>query len=104
MPPLAIRNLFGGLSPIPASERGHVDQARRVVETGVHLDHVNDLGWTDLLEEVILGDGGADHQKVVRLPLAAGADPTIADRDGTTTPEHARRRGYDEIAELLRRR
>lgn len=101
-PDLTVRNRYGGLSPIPASERGHVDYVRRVVRTGVDLDHVNDLGWTALLEAVILGDGGKRHQEVVRILLAAGADRTIADADGVTALEHARRRGYDAMAALLR--
>lgn len=101
-PDLTIRNRFGGLSPIPASERGHADYVRRVVRTGVDLDHVNDLGWTALLEAVVLGDGGRDHQEVVRALLDAGADPGIADRDGVTARQHAERRGYRTIARLLR--
>lgn len=102
-PDLTIRNRYGGLSPIPAAERGHVDYIRRVVQTGVDLDHVNDLGWTAMLEAIILGDGGADHREIVRLLLEAGADPEIADRDGVTPLQHAERRGYDSIARLLRR-
>jgi ankyrin repeat protein len=78
-PDLTVRNRFGGLSPIPASERGHVAYVRRVVRTGVDIDHVNNLGWTALLEAIILGDGGTKHQEIVRILLAAGADPTIAD-------------------------
>ncbi len=101
-PDLTIRNRFGGLSPIPASERGHVDYVRRVVQTDVDLDHVNDLGWTALLEAVILGDGGEAHQEVVRILLAAGADASLADRDGVTPLQHAQRRGYDALAALLR--
>jgi uncharacterized protein len=102
-PDLTVRNRFGGLSPIPASERGHVAYVRRVVRTDVDINHVNDLGWTALLEAVILGDGGPDHQEIVRILLAAGADPTIADKDGVTPLRHAERRGYDEIATVLRR-
>ncbi|MFC7726523.1 ankyrin repeat domain-containing protein [Nocardioides sp. GCM10028917] len=101
-PDLTIRNRFGGLSPIPASERGHVAYVRRVVDTDVDLDHVNDLGWTALLEAVILGDGGRDHQEIVRILLDAGVDPTIADHDGVTPLQHAERRRFDEIAALLR--
>ncbi|TYL45906.1 ankyrin repeat domain-containing protein [Nocardioides sp. BGMRC 2183] len=100
-PDLTIVNRFGGLSPIPASERGHVEYVRRVAKTDVDLDHVNDLGWTALLEAVILGDGGTRHQQVVRALLDAGVDRTIADADGVTPLEHARSRGYDEIAALL---
>ncbi|ROR97675.1 hypothetical protein EDD28_2279 [Salana multivorans] len=100
-PDMSIRNRFGGIAVIPASERGHVDYVRRVVATGIDVDHVNDLGWTALLEAVILGDGGPDHQEIVRILLDAGADPSIADRDGVTALEHARERGYTEIAALL---
>lgn len=103
-PDLKIRNRFGGLSPIPASERGHIDYVRRVVLTGVDLNHVNDLGWTALLEAVILGDGGPNHQEVVQILLAAGADRDIADRAGVTALQHAEQRGQNEVARLLRQR
>jgi ankyrin repeat protein len=98
-----LRNRFGGVSVIPAAERGHVDYVRRVVRTGIDVDHVNDLGWTALLEAVILGDGGPRHQEVVRILLEAGADPGIADKDGVTALEHAERRDYEVIARLLHR-
>jgi uncharacterized protein len=65
------------------------------------VNHVNRLGWTALLEAVILGDGGAAHTEIVRLLLAHGADPRIADRDGVTALEHARRRGYGGMVQLL---
>jgi uncharacterized protein len=102
-PDLSLRNRFGGLSPIPASERGHVEYIRRVVQTNVDLDHVNDLGWTALLEAVILGDGGRRHQEVVRLLLEAGVDRTIPDGNDVTALEHARARGQDEVARILAR-
>jgi uncharacterized protein len=101
-PDLSIRNRFGGLSLIPASERGHVAYVRRVVKTGIAVDHVNDLGWTALLEAVILGDGSERYQDVVTTLLAAGADRNLADRDGITALEHAQRRGHRAIADLLR--
>ena len=102
-PDLTLRNRYGGVSVIPAAERGHVDYVRRVVRTGIDLDHVNDLGWTALLEAVILGDGGKRHQEIVRILLDAGADPDIRDKDGVTALEHAERRGYGEMARLLAR-
>ncbi|KAA1425457.1 ankyrin repeat domain-containing protein [Mumia zhuanghuii] len=100
-PDLTIKNRFGGLSPIPASERGHVDYVRRVVRTGVDLDHVNDLGWTALLEAVILGDGSRPYQQIVRTLIDAGVDTSIGDRDGRTALDHARSRGFDVIARDL---
>lgn len=102
-PDLGIENRFGGLSPIPAAERGHADYLRRVARTRVDLDHVNDLGWTALLEAVILGDGGAAHVETVRVLLEAGVDTTIADRDGVSALEHARRTGQSAIVEEFAR-
>ncbi|MEO3768238.1 ankyrin repeat domain-containing protein [Streptomyces sp. B8F3] len=103
-PDLTVTNRFGGTSLIPASERGHVAYVRWVTEhTDMDVDHVNDLGWTALLEAVILGDGGKDHQEIVALLLAADADPDIADRDGVTPLRHANDRGFTEIAALLER-
>ncbi|MEV6286427.1 ankyrin repeat domain-containing protein [Kribbella sp. NPDC051770] len=101
-PDLALRNRYGGVSVIPASERGHVEYVRRVVRTGINVNHVNDLGWTALLEAVILGKGSEAWQEIVKILLAAGADPAIADRDGVTALQHAEKRGYDKIAAILR--
>jgi uncharacterized protein len=102
-PDFTIRNRFGGVSVIPASERGHADYVRRVVRTGIDVDHVNDLGWTALLEAVILGDGGPAHREIVQILLDAGADPSIADRDGVTPLAHAEASGQVEVARILRR-
>lgn len=102
-PDLTLTNRFGGVSLIPASERGHVDYVRAVLaETSIDVNHVNRLGWTALLEAVILGDGGPAHQQIVGLLLDAGADPAIADGDGVTPLAHAERRGFARIAALIR--
>jgi ankyrin repeat protein len=102
-PDLTIRNRYGGISVIPASERGHVAYVRRVVGTPIDVNHVNDLGWTAMLEAIILGDGSRPYQQIVRILLEAGADPAIADFDGVTPLRHAESRGFDEIARALRR-
>ncbi|MFD1930705.1 MULTISPECIES: ankyrin repeat domain-containing protein [Nonomuraea] len=102
-PDLTIRNRYGGISLIPACERGHVDYVREVLKTGIAVDHVNDLGWTGLLEAVILGDGSRPYQEIVRLLLAAGADPDLADANGVTALRHAEEKGQREVAEILRR-
>ena len=52
---------------------------------------------------MILGDGGAAHQEIVRILVDAGADVGIADSDGVTSLQHARRSGYDEIVRILSR-
>jgi len=100
-PDFTLTNRYGGVSIIPASERGHVDYVRAVLDTAIDIDHVNHLGWTALLEAVILGDGGPAHVEIVRMLLQAGADRSIADRDGVTALEHAREQGYDDMVRLL---
>ncbi|MFF5333768.1 ankyrin repeat domain-containing protein [Streptomyces sp. NPDC013181] len=102
-PDLSLRNRFGGIALIPASERGHVAYVRELLRaTDIDVDHVNRLGWTALLEAVILGDGGRAHQEIVELLLTAGATPGLPDGDGVTALEHAERRGFTALAELLR--
>jgi ankyrin repeat protein len=99
----AIRNRYGGNALIPACERGHVDTVRLLLERSkIDVNHINNLGWTGLLEAVILSDGGPRHVEIVRLLLAAGADPNIADKEGVTPLQHARDRRYDAIAALIK--
>jgi ankyrin repeat protein len=100
-PDLSIRNRFGGNALIPACERGHVETIALLLTTKIDVDHVNNLGWTCLLEIVILGDGGPRHVAATRLVLGAGATPNIADRDGVTPLGHARRRGQSEVGALI---
>jgi uncharacterized protein len=102
-PDLSIRNRYGGNALIPACERGHVDTVRLLLERSkIDVNHINNLGWTGLLEAVILSDGGPRHIEIVRMLLAAGADPNIADKDGVSPLQHARDRRYDAIAALIR--
>ncbi|MET0965121.1 MAG: ankyrin repeat domain-containing protein [Nakamurella sp.] len=100
-PDLTLRNRFGGVSVIPASERGHVDYVRRVVSTGIDVNHINDLGWTAMLEAVVYGDGSEPYQQIIGILLAAGADPAITDATGRTALDHARAMGFDGIAAQL---
>jgi ankyrin repeat protein len=100
-PDFALRNRFGGNALIPACERAHVDTVKLLLTTKIDVNHVNNLGWTCLLEIVILGDGGPRHVEVTKLVLAAGADPNIADKDGMSPLAHARGKGQREIARLI---
>jgi hypothetical protein len=100
-PDLSIRNRFGGNALIPACERAHVEAAKVLLTTRIDVNHINNLGWTCLLEIVVLGNGGPRHQQVTWLVLDAGADPNIADKDGITPLAHARRKGQSEIARMI---
>ncbi len=100
-PDLRLRNRFGGSALIPACERAHVEAVKVLLTSGIDVNHVNNLGWTCLLEIVILGNGGPRHMETTRLVLAAGANPNLADRDGVSPLTHARRKGQHEIAELI---
>ena len=74
---------------------------RELIRAGAPLDHVNNLGWTALMEAVILGDGGPRHVETARALVQAGANVDIPDRQGATPLRHARSRGYAAMARLL---
>jgi ankyrin repeat protein len=100
-PNLTRTNRFGGTALIPAADRGHLEYVREILKTKINLNHVNNLGWTALLEAIILGDGGPRHTEIVRLLIGAGAEVNLADREGVTPLQHARRRGYTAMVKLL---
>ncbi len=94
-------NRYGGTALIPAAERGHVETVRTLIAAGVAVDHVNNLHWTALLEAIILGKGGPNHVAIVQALVDAGADVNLADGEGVTPLQHARRRGYAAIEKIL---
>jgi uncharacterized protein len=98
-----ITSVYDGTALIAAAHLGHEGVIATLIRAGAPLDHVNNLGWTALIEAVILGDGGPRHTASVRLLLEAGADPRIADRTGRTALDHARSRSYRAMIELLER-
>jgi ankyrin repeat protein len=94
-------NRYGGTALIPAAHHGHPETVRLLLNTAIDVDHVNNLGWTALLEAVILGDGGTVYHEIVKLLLEGGADAMIADKDGVTPLAHAKVRGFTEIVRLI---
>ena len=96
-----VTSIYDGTALIAAAHLGHAEVVAALIEGGAPLDHVNNLGWTALIEAVVLGDGGARHLATARFLLEAGADPAIGDRQGVTPLEHARLRGFSEMARLI---
>ena len=96
-----ITSIYDGTALIAAAHLGHYEVVSRLIAGGAPLDHVNNLGWTALIEAVILGDGASDHVQTVKILVDAGADKSIADRDGITAFRHAKSRAYDEIIKIL---
>lgn len=99
--PDLVTSRWDGTALIAAAHLGHDEVVRRLIAAGAPLDHVNNLGWTALIEAVVLGDGGPRHQATVKALVDAGADQGIADRDGQTPLMLAQARGYSEIISLL---
>lgn len=95
-------NRYNGTALIPACERGHLEVVKLLANTkGFPIDHVNRLGWTALMEAVVLGNGTAKYVAVVQTLVDAGCDINITDEDGVTALQHARNRGFSAIAEVL---
>lgn len=96
-----ITSVYVGTALIAAAHLGHEESVRLLIAAGAPLDHVNNLGWTALMESIVLGNGGPRHQASLRYLLQAGANPNIADQQGVTPLAHARQRGYDAMVEML---
>jgi ankyrin repeat protein len=96
-----ITSPYDGTALIAAAHLGHADIVRSLIEAKAPLDHVNNLGWTALMEAVVLGNGGKNHVACVEALIGAGANPNIGDRQGVTPLGHARRRGYADMVKLL---
>ncbi|MDR2942762.1 MAG: ankyrin repeat domain-containing protein [Treponema sp.] len=92
---------YNGTGLIRAADRGHVEIIRELLKTAIRINHINRLGWTALLEAVILGDGGKRHTEVVRLLVDAGADVNLPDKDGVTPLAHALNRNFFDIIKIL---
>jgi uncharacterized protein len=93
---------YQGSALIYASAQGQVDIVHALIAAGAFIDRQNNLGWTALLEAVILGDGSLPYQKIIKALLQAGADTTITDKFGHSALHHAIRLDYDEIVHLLK--
>src|SRR5437764_8837726 len=59
--PKAITSPYQGTALIAAAHLGHAEVVRVLIAAGAPLDHVKNLGWTALIESVVLGDGRRNH-------------------------------------------
>lgn len=97
-----IYNRYNGTALIPACERGHVETVRVLSEVeNFPINHINRLGWTGLMEAVVLGDGSQKYQEIIKILLLNGANKNIPDANGVTALEHAKRNRQSEIVKLL---
>jgi len=101
--PKSITSRYDGTALIAAAHLGHVEVVRLLIRAGGPLDHVNNLGWTALIESIVLGDGGPRHTATLMALVDAGANVNLADRGGDTPLALARQRGYREMAAILER-
>lgn len=98
-----ITSRYDGTALIAAAHLGHAEVVRTLIRSGAPLDHVNNLGWTALIESIVLGDGGPRHTDTLRVLVEAGANVKLADRNGQTPLSLARSRGYEEMVSILQR-
>jgi len=99
--PKAITSPYQGTALIAAAHLGHAEVVRVLIAAGAPLDHVNNLGWTALMESIVLGNGGKAHTDTLDALVKAGANPNIADRQGVTPLAHAKSRHYAEMVRIL---
>ena len=59
--PTNVTSRYDGTALIAAAHLGHDEVVRTLIRAGAPLDHVNNLGWTALIESIVLGDGGPRH-------------------------------------------
>jgi len=98
-----VTSRYDGTALIAAAHLGHAEVVRRLVAAGAPLDHVNNLGWTALIESIVLGDGGPAHLATLQALVAAGANVNLPDRAGTTPLQLAKSRGYSDMIRELER-
>ena len=96
-----ITSPYDGTALIAAAHLGHAEVTRTLIAAGAPLDHVNNLGWTALIESIVLGDGGKNHTDTLDALVKAGVNVNLPDRSGFTPLRLAKVRGYSEMARIL---
>ena len=96
-----VTSRYDGTALIAAAHLGHDEVVRQLIVAGAPLDHVNNLHWTAVIEAIVLGDGGARHQRTLAALIAAGANLQLADRQGQSPLALARARGHEAMTRQL---
>ncbi|HET9414110.1 MAG TPA: ankyrin repeat domain-containing protein [Pseudolabrys sp.] len=96
-----ITSPYYGTALIAAAPLGHDEVVRTLIAAKAPLDHVNNLGWTAVIESIVLGDGGKRHVATLQALVDAGANINLADRSGETPLTLAKRRGFKEMVAML---
>jgi ankyrin repeat protein len=96
-----ITSRYDGTALIAAAHLGHDLVVKMLIDAGAPLDHVNNLGWTALIESIVLGDGGKRHIETLRALVHAGANINLADRNGQTPLALARGKHYSAMVQVL---
>jgi uncharacterized protein len=96
-----ITSPYDGTALIAAAHLGHDEVVRILIAAKAPLDHVNNLGWTAVIESIVLGDGGKRHVATLAALVKAGANVNLADRNGATPLALAKGRGYTEMVKIL---
>jgi len=92
---------YDGTALIAAAHLGHDLVVKMLIDAGAPLDHVNNLGWTALIESIVLGNGGPRHIETLRALVHAGANVNIADRNGQSPLALAKSRRYATMVQIL---
>jgi uncharacterized protein len=97
-----ITSRYDGTALIAAAHLGNAEIVRTLIRAGAPLDHINNLGWTAVIESIVLGDGGPRHVDTLKALIQARANLSLADRQGRTPLELAQIRGYRGMEAMLK--
>ena len=96
-----VTSRYDGTALIAAAHLGHADVVRTLIAAGAPLDHVNNLGWTAVIEAIVLGDGGIRHTDTLKALVDAGANLNLPDRNRNSPLRLASSRGHAGMVKLL---
>ncbi len=89
---------FNRTALMSASNKGHTDIVRLLIEKGANINAKDDrYGRTALMSASYKG-----HADTIRILLNKGADVNVKDKNGKTALEHASSNGHTDIVSLLK--